>query len=338
MTRHCSHRASVDQAKNRHHEERYDRRHDHYEPTRPARRWPSGGDYRFSSSSCGSSSSRRSSDCFSRRESASGGFLARRSIPISRSNSVSSPSSDRSSYTTQRSDWEAEMNSYFDALKGDVSFTQDLDPIVNNPDVRHDREARGSLHRSELVANQFDVTLKHVRDLLQHMLRKYNTVTCYSVGLLKPGDIIYYIEPFVLGFDQDIEGESASVLGGSRFQAAVQAKGRFGIVTRTIGRRTLKVAPMYTFNGDGLASKPLSIHDEYIELGRPGQFTWGWTKPKISPVIEKEFCLMKPGSAVHLITTKVTLTSQVLMAGSITPSSLEWLRSAIILAEESADW
>lgn len=242
-------------------------------------------------------------------------------------------------YGIQRPDWELDMEKYFDSLRQSTGDQRELDPIVNNSDVRHDRQARGDLHRSKYVANQFDVTLQYVRDLLHHMYDRYDTVTCYSLGLLKPGDIIYYIEPFVLGFDQTDEGESKQVLGGSRFQAAVQAKGRFGIVTHTIGRQTLKVAPMYTFNGEGLASKPRSVREEYIELGLQGcKFIWDWTKPNMSPVVEKMFCPLKPGSAAHLVTSKVTLSSQILIAGSITPRSLDMLRGSIILTEESSSW
>ncbi|KAL5386222.1 hypothetical protein DPSP01_004305 [Paraphaeosphaeria sporulosa] len=236
------------------------------------------------------------------------------------------------------SDWELDMEWYFDSLRQGPGGQRGLDPIVDYPDVRRDRQRRGYLHRSEYVANQFDVTLRHVRDLLHHMHDHYDTVTCYSMGLLKAGDIIYYIEPFVLGFDQMDEGEAIQVLGGTRFQAAVQAKGRFGIVTHVIGRQTLKVAPMYTFNGDGLASKPPSVRDDYIELGLHGEYTWDWTKPNMSPTVEKLFCSLKAGSAVHLVTSRVTLTSQILIAGSITPHSLDLLRSAIVHAEVSAGW
>ncbi|OAG00169.1 uncharacterized protein CC84DRAFT_1180967 [Paraphaeosphaeria sporulosa] len=269
MARHYSHRSSGDHAKNRHHEGRCDRRNDYYEPTRPTRRQPSGGDYWSQYASSGSYSSRRSSGGSSRRQSASGGFLARRSVA---GTSLSRYSSPMSSIDEIRcSDWELDMEWYFDSLRQGPGGQRGLDPIVDHPDVRHDRQRRGYLHRSEYVANQFDVTLRHVRDLLHHMHDHYDTVTCYSMGLLKAGDIIYYIEPFVLGFDQMDEGEAIQVLGGTRFQAAVQAKGRFGIVTHVIGRQTLKVAPMYTFNGDGLASKPPSVRDDYIELGLHGR-------------------------------------------------------------------
>ncbi|KAL5414270.1 hypothetical protein PMIN04_009092 [Paraphaeosphaeria minitans] len=336
MARHYSHRSSGDQAKNSHHDERYDRQNDYYEPNRPARRRPSGGDYWSSGSSSGSSPSRRFSGGLSRRQSASGGFLARRSMSSTSLSRYSSPMSSIDEFRC--SDWETDMERYFHSLRQDNGDRREFDPIVGHPDIRHDRQARGYLHRGEYVANQFDVTLPYVRDLLHHMYDRYNTVTCYSLGLLKAGDIIYYIEPFVLGFDQMDEGQAIEVLGGSRFQAAVKAKGRFGIVTHKIGRQTLKVAPMYTFNGEGLASRPPSVRDEYTELGLQGNFTWDWTKPNMSPMVEKVFCPLKAGSAVHLATSRVTLSSQILLAGSITPHSLDLLRSAIVLAEVSAGW
>lgn len=230
------------------------------------------------------------------------------------------------------------MEQYFKSLRQDLRDQRGLDPIVRDPRVQRDRKTRGHLHRSEYVANQFDVKLPHVRDLLHHMRDHYDTVTCYSIGLLKPGDIIYYIEPFVLGFDQTDDGEAVEVLGGSRFQAAVQAKGRFGIVTHRIGGRTLKVAPLYTFKGDGMASKPRSLRNEYLELGIEGDFIWSWTRPNVSPMVEKVFCPFKAGSAVHLVTSRVTLSSQILVAGSITPRSLDTLRESILYAEESAAW
>lgn len=76
------------------------------------------------------------------------------------------------------------MERYCKSLREDRGGQRELDPIVGNPDVESDRQARGHLHRGELVANQFDVKLPHVRDLLHHMRDRYDTVARYSVGLL----------------------------------------------------------------------------------------------------------------------------------------------------------
>ena len=87
-----------------------------------------------------------------------------------------------------------------------------------------------------------------------------------------------------------------------------------------------------------MESKPRSMRNEYVELGIHGNFDWAWTKPNKAPMVEKMFCPLKAGSAVHLVTSSVTLSSQILIAGSITYSSLITLRNSIIEAEESAAW
>lgn len=216
------------------------------------------------------------------------------------------------------------MHDYFDALKQNLGGQRHLASIVDDSMVKYDRRRRGHFHYGEEVANQFDVSLKHVRDLLHHMYDRYDTVTCFSMHLLQPGDIIYYIEPFVLGSDQEIEGETALVLGGSRFAAAVKVKGRFGIVTKLFSR-ALSVAPIYTFNGAGLASKNPLIHREYVDLFAEGHFDDETVSPHKPLEVGKAFCEMKPRAAVHLITTSLTLTSQVLIAGSIRSKSLDRL-------------
>jgi len=224
------------------------------------------------------------------------------------------------------------MQDYFDAIKHDIGGQRSLDPIVSDSIVKYDRQKRGQFHHGEDVANQFDVSLEHVRELLHHMFNHYDTVTCYSVHLLQPGHIIYYIDPFVVGFDQEVEDESVDVLGGSRFQAAVRTKGRFAIVTRIIGR-TLKVVPVYTFNGTGLASKPPSVHREYVDLHDQNHWQFDRVSPHQPLEVGKAFCKMKPEAAVHLVTNSITLSSQILIAGTVRSESLERLREYIALTE-----
>ncbi|KAJ4349596.1 uncharacterized protein N0V89_008212 [Didymosphaeria variabile] len=219
-----------------------------------------------------------------------------------------------------------------EAVKHDIGGQRELDPMINDPRVKFDRQKRRHHHYSEWVANQFDVSLKHVRSLLRHMYDRYDTVTCYSVHLIKEGDIIYYMDPFIIGFDQEVEGEASDFLGGFRFHAGVKVKGRFGIVTRKIGQ-TLKVVPINTFNGTGLASKPRSVREEYVELRDAGHCYLHNESPHEPLEVDSAFCEMKREAAVHLISSIVTLSSQILIAGSITPESLEQLHELVYQIE-----
>ena len=224
------------------------------------------------------------------------------------------------------------MDSYFHDLNNNITSHQNLSSILHHPDVSRDWRRQGYKYRGEHVAHKFDVSLSHVQDLLHHMYERYDTVACYSTALLNPGDIIYYINPFTLGPDQDVDSDAAAYVGGSRFQVGTKAKGRFGIVTRVIGPY-IKVVPMYTFNGNGLASKAQDLHELYVDLQDPTR----WYEQSVSPhrplEVREAWCDMKGNATVQLLTTVVTLSQHILIAGNITDDSLERLLDLVRMTE-----
>ncbi|KAL1610687.1 hypothetical protein SLS60_002357 [Paraconiothyrium brasiliense] len=336
MVRQYLHRSSRSQARDRHEETRYDRQRDGYRIAKPARRYTGDIDRWTPEDRSDRVYFRRSSSGSSHRRPSSGGFLGRRRSSNYYSSSDDSPS-DRPSGgyfqdSVRRPEWEDEMERYMETVKYDIGGQRALDPMTNDPRVRLDRQKRRHHYYGELAANQFDVSLKHVRCLLHHMLDRYDTVACYSVHLIEEGDIIYYLDPFIIGLDQEVEGKASDFLGGQRFQAGVKVKGRFGIVTRKIGQ-TLKVVPISTFNGAGLETKPRSVRNEYVELRDPEHCYSRNESPHEPLEVERAFCDMKQGAAVHLITSRVSLNSQILIAGSITPGSLEKLRNMVYQIE-----
>lgn len=224
------------------------------------------------------------------------------------------------------------MDSYFDTIRNNRNTGQNLDPRLHEPEIAEDRRRQAWKYRTQDVVRQFDVSLKHVQDLLWHMWNRYDTVACYSTAMLQPGDMIYYISPFTLGPDQDVKGESAAYLGGSRFQAGVQAKGRFAIVLKVIGHH-VKVVPVNTFNGEGLASKPERHHAFYVDVHDPSHYHFNSVSPHQPLEVRKAFCEMKPNAAAHLVTMAVTLSQKIMIAGSIMPESLERLKGLVQMTE-----
>ncbi|KAF1976845.1 hypothetical protein BU23DRAFT_596796 [Bimuria novae-zelandiae CBS 107.79] len=203
----------------------------------------------------------------------------------------------------------------------------------------------GANHMSTYVAYQFDLELPHVMDLLHHMLDRYDTVSCYSSNLIEEGVLIYCLEPFMVGPNQTVEGSVR--VGCGKFDAKAKAKGRFGIVTRK-HEQHIKVANIYTFGDRGLEYKPRRIWKEYAELSaerisndepyEDGEIMEEndladadrvVRSPYRSLSVAESFTKAFDKSVVHLMSYPISLTSQILVAGSITPGSLARLRTLI---------
>ena len=204
---------------------------------------------------------------------------------------------------------------------------QNLSEDLKLEDVRAD-DHRRKLYYGQDTARQFDLSLQHVLDMVDHMYKRYDTVSCFSMGLLEPGMMIYYLESYTVGSDR-VDQECGTVrVGGNRFDARVRMKGRFGIVVKKY-EQFLQVAQMYTFGNRGLGSKPPKSWNEYVEVRTVDNLddhSWSDNKPL---EIAQSCCDILPTSWAHLVTNKVSLSDQILCAGSITPDSLERMRDMI---------
>lgn len=270
-------------------------------------------------------------------------YFANRSESYPRISSHSLPSRQS---TVSRRNYSYDASAYLENLQERVDTlevplptnAQDrLNPTVHDPAVKYDRRQNHADHMSVKAAHQFDMSLPHVVDLLGYMMDAYDTVTVYTTNLLEEGMLIYYPDPYVVPPNRSAAGVYKV---GDNFDVKVKVKGRFAIVVRKFGTN-IKVAPVYTFNDQGLSSKPRGMWKEYAHLTdevynddpeEEGEILEGLRalRPPNKPIqIGEVFCRFKDTAAVHLLTTTVTLSSQILIAGTITPEALVSLRAMI---------
>jgi hypothetical protein len=200
-----------------------------------------------------------------------------------------------------------------------------LSKALEHPDVIADGYRKRN-YRGEESARMYDMGQSYVMDMLHHMYNHYNTVSFFSMGLLEPGMIIYYLSPFTLGRHQNnVQGCGIAQVRAARFQL----KGRFGIVVNKFGEH-LKVAEVYTFNGKGLhLAKPQAVWDEYVGLRCADDKNFHTVSKKTPLEVGQACCDILPTSSAHLLTSKVTLSDQIMLTGRITVDSLERLRTMV---------
>ena len=230
-----------------------------------------------------------------------------------------------------------------------------LHPKVHERLVRYDRYEKHANHMNEDVARQFNMNVPHVLDIMRYMLDVYDTVTVYSSRLIEEGALIYFADSFIVGPNRSVMG-SFRVHDGYNSEVKVKVKGRFGIVVRKYGQH-LKIAPVYTFNGRGLSSKHRSLWKEYVQLADPRDFESSEEDseeeseedseeegeireedPDMAPPnkplqVEKAACEIKDTSVAHLLTTTISSSAQIMLAGYITSKALLRLRRMIAKME-----
>ncbi|KAF2794158.1 hypothetical protein K505DRAFT_374813 [Melanomma pulvis-pyrius CBS 109.77] len=230
--------------------------------------------------------------------------------------------------TTQRSRSSSiEIDDYIDSLYENVHSQDRLSKVMDKPRVIADIHRR-EYHWGKASARQFNMELPYVMDMLRYMYERYDTVSCYSLGMLEEGAIIYYLEPFVIGLDQAHGGRGTAKVGGRDCTARVHLKGRFGIVLGTYGQH-VKVLESATFKGQGLGKvKHQRLWHEYVGIHATGGYT---SNPSPNKALEIGFscCALDPESSIHLAPSKISLSNQILIAGNITSDSLARLRTMV---------
>ncbi|KAF2258144.1 hypothetical protein CC78DRAFT_538040 [Lojkania enalia] len=228
---------------------------------------------------------------------------------------------------------EDSSSSSSDGYENDDPCRPRLSSRLFDPRVQSDKRRRGHLHDSIDVEGQFQMDLLWVQELLHHMKAFYDTVTVYSYELLKPGDIIYYLEAYVV----PIYSAMRKTLVSNHSSAAVNLKGRFAIVVNVYGD-SVKVANIYTFGDRGLAeAKSQWLWHEYAGIrSTENDFYQHPTNEGLE--IGYSCCEMKEYSAsVHLVTGKISLSNQIMIGGHITRESLSRLRGMIDKLENRGD-
>jgi hypothetical protein len=245
---------------------------------------------------------------------------------------------EKSSSGSQTLTWSSAESSpprdahYTELLKRSSS-PPELSPRLSDPAVIADAHNR-RFHSSNNAAYCFNWHQPHVTDLLLYMYERYNTVSVYSINMLKPGDIIYYLGPFVLDPDDKAHGWNVANVGGPECTARIKNKGRYAIVLSTY-TTSVKVAEMTTFNHKGLQSKPTKVWPEYVGLRDVDEKDYYHpSEHKNKPLdVAWTACPMVPGTSVHLVTDKISLSSRIMIAGRITPDSLPRLSKMIKAVE-----
>jgi hypothetical protein len=223
---------------------------------------------------------------------------------------------------------------YTELLRG---IRQDrLSSILNDPQVQRDSWKRKS-HVGNVAAFQFDLNKDYVRNMLRLMYERFNCVSVYSFAMIEPGDIVYYLSPYVLGLHQTDSGSYVKQVGPRDCTARMKMKGRFGIVVAKY-KRVVKVAEMTTFNHKGLAAAlPQDLWDEYCGI-KEFDSEIKYTHPnmdKREPLeIRSSVCTIHELTSVHLVTNQINECNQIMIAGRLTNTSLESLKRMIRNVEE----
>lgn len=172
--------------------------------------------------------------------------------------------------------------------------------------------------------------------MLHAMREQFDTVSFYSMSMLVPGMIVYYLKPYTLGLDQDDQGCGTAKVGGRRFDARVHLKGRFGIIVDK-HMQSLNVAEIYSFGKKGLSSKKPGLWREYVGLRTGDHEHVHKYSPHGALEVAKSTCEIIPESTVHLVTDKISLSNQIILAGYITTDSLQRLKTLIREVEKVAE-
>lgn len=213
-----------------------------------------------------------------------------------------------------------------------------LSSILNDPQVQRDSWKRKS-HVGNTAAFQFDFKKGYIRNMLRHMYERFDCVSVYSLAMLEPGDIIYYLSPYVLGLHQKDSGYYVKQVGPSNCTARMKMKGRFGIVVAKY-KRVVKVAEMTTFNRQGLAAAlTQDMWDEYCGIREFDSKTnyYHPSMPKRQPLeVRSSVCEIHEMTSVHLVTNQINECNQIMIAGRLVNASLEKLREMIQDTEDGA--
>lgn len=201
-------------------------------------------------------------------------------------------------------------------------------------------------HSGEQAARMFDTRQKYVVNMFRHMYENFGTVTAFTTGMLKAGDIIYYLEAFTLSAHQTNTG--ANVLYSPYSTARVQMKGRFGVIVG-VGDEAVKVARMTTFGHRGLASRHFSSWGKYVGIRKTNEHKYFDEEtgklqkyyhpgPHEDETLEAGFacCEMHHTSSVELVANLISLSNHIMIAGSLTEGSLKRLKEMITKHEEES--
>jgi hypothetical protein len=243
--------------------------------------------------------------------------------------SSSSPSSVSVTVSTDSSTSSVPEAYYYADILRDTEVR--LSDRCFDAEVRADKRSMYQYYSTEDTAYQYDWRIQHVRNMLRFMYVTYNTVAVYSLNLLRAGDIIYYLEAFPIGLHQRVEGKNAAYVGGRDCNAAVKLKGRFAIVLDVFGQH-VKVAELATFNNKGLAvAKSQKYWHEYAGIRSSDDVNYQHPSQAINKPLEVGFscCEIPKTTSVHLITSRISLSNQIMIAGNITSDSLGRLRTSI---------
>jgi hypothetical protein len=215
--------------------------------------------------------------------------------------------------------------SYLDDLFWNGRRDEKLSERLDKPEVEWDRARKWS-HSGDQAAWQFNHRAGHVKHMLRHMYQRYDTVSVYSLALLEPGDIVYYLQAFPMGQEQNGQGDYVAYVGGPDCTARIKCKGRFGIVVAKHTQR-VTVAPVYTFGGRGIAkAKPQWCWKEYVGLRETGQKDCNHPGPNGEPLEAGWSCTdISEDASVCLLTEKIGLNDQIMISGRLTETSLKRL-------------
>jgi hypothetical protein len=182
-------------------------------------------------------------------------------------------------------------------------------------------------HSGMSAAHMFNLRLTWVQEMLKRMHDTYDTVSCYSLGLLPAGTIVYYLSPFLLAADQLCVSRNTVLIRGEG-GAGVHLKDTSGIVLNTYEQHA-KMVEMSTFGKQRLNAKSQTVWHEYVGVRMAQDLYKKNMGMNEAPEVEWSCCAVRPESVARLLLDKIGLNSHILIAGGIIEGSLERLRSSV---------
>ena len=180
-------------------------------------------------------------------------------------------------------------------------------------------------HWAFRIAGQFEKSYNSVL-MVNFMWKAFGRVTMSQTSQLEAGMILYYLDAFTLAPNRwEVSVPKRTAEFGPDGVARVAQKGRFAILLG-IRNTTLKVARLTSISGRGIECKSEAEQEQYVPFAHSGCSVSREKYPDGFPEVDWATVEFLPQTVADLNTEKISMSSQIMVAGKVTKESLEALR------------